>query len=83
VKIHGQLVPVQARIEKIDSMSAHADQHEILRWLRGFSRPPRTTFLVHGEPGPMATLKDRIVADLGWHVYMPSLGETVELSATT
>ncbi len=83
VKIHGQLVPVQARVEKIDSMSAHADQHEILRWLRGFSRPPRTTFLVHGEPGPMSTLKDVITSELGWHVYLPSLGETVELSATT
>src|SRR4029453_2812447 len=33
VKIHGRVVPVGARIAKIDSMSAHADRQEILRWL--------------------------------------------------
>ena len=41
VKIHGQFVPVLARVERIDSMSAHADCGEILRWLRGFTAPPR------------------------------------------
>ena len=79
VKIHGAQVPVAASIEQIDSMSAHADQREILRWLRGLTRPPRTTYLVHGEPGPMATLRPVIETELGWPVYMPALGESVEL----
>jgi metallo-beta-lactamase family protein len=79
VKIHGALVPVAATIVKIDSMSAHADQREILRWLRGFTRPPRMTYLVHGEPGPMATLKQVIETELGWQAHMPTLGESVEL----
>ena len=52
VKMHGQFVPVAARIEKIDSMSAHADAGEIMRWLSGFVRPPSMTYLVHGEAGP-------------------------------
>ena len=39
-------------IEAIDSMSAHADANEIMRWLGGFTRPPALTCLVHGEPGP-------------------------------
>ena len=39
VKIHGQMVPVHARIARIESMSAHADSHEILRWLGGFTGP--------------------------------------------
>ena len=56
VKIHGQIVPVNARIERIESMSAHADSTEILRWLGGFKRPPTTTFLVHGEPAAMDAL---------------------------
>ena len=33
VRIHGRLVPVGARVVKIDSMSAHADRGEILKWL--------------------------------------------------
>ena len=43
-------VPVAARIERIDSMSAHADADEIMQWLRGFTRAPRMTYVVHGEP---------------------------------
>ena len=47
--IHGQQVPVHCRVGRIESMSAHADSSEILRWLGGFERPPARTFLVHGE----------------------------------
>jgi metallo-beta-lactamase family protein len=80
VKIHGRMVPVRARVEKIDSMSAHADQGEILRWLGGGVRPPATTFLVHGEPGPMQALRQAISQRLGWQdVRMPAHGETVGL----
>jgi metallo-beta-lactamase family protein len=50
VKIHGRMIPVHATVDVINSMSAHADSQEILRWLRGFSAPPKRTFLVHGEP---------------------------------
>jgi metallo-beta-lactamase family protein len=59
-RIHGQDIPVAARIERMDSMSAHADANEIMRWLGGFTRPPALTCLVHGEPGPMDALKARI-----------------------
>jgi metallo-beta-lactamase family protein len=79
VKMHGRVIPVAATIVKIDSMSAHADQAEILRWLGYFKAPPRTTFLVHGEPGPMAVLKRTIEERLSWRVHVPMLGESVPL----
>jgi metallo-beta-lactamase family protein len=79
-RIHGQDVNVQAKIEVIDSMSAHADSDEILRWLRGFERPPSLTCLVHGEPAPMDTLKARIERELKWRVVTPQQGETIDLS---
>jgi len=79
VKIHGEMIPVQARIELIESMSAHADSNEILRWLGGFTRPPRLTFIVHGEPAAMEALSSTIHAKLGWDTKMPAHGETVEL----
>ena len=71
VKIHGQLIPVHARVEKIDSMSAHADSQEILRWLGGFKQAPRMTFLVHGEPVAMEALQASIKASLGWPTMLP------------
>ena len=46
----------RARSSSIDSMSAHADSNEIMRWLGGFSRPPAQTFIVHGEPVAQDTL---------------------------
>jgi metallo-beta-lactamase family protein len=80
VKIHGQLIPVHARIEKVDSMSAHADQAEILRWLGGFKRAPRMTFLVHGEITAMTALQSTITAKLGWPTLMPEHQQRVDLS---
>ena len=80
VKIRGQMVPVHARIEKIDSMSAHADSQETLRWLGGFKTPPRMTYLVHGEPGPMDALKATLESQLKWKVHAPTHLEQVELS---
>jgi metallo-beta-lactamase family protein len=71
VKIHGRVVPVRARIAKLDSMSAHADRGEILRWLGMFQSQPRQLLLVHGEPGPMDSLKATIEQRLSWRVHTP------------
>lgn len=79
VKIHGAFVPVNATIAKIDSMSAHADRGEILRWLGGFTEAPAITYLVHGEPAAQASLKSRIEAKLGWTVQVPAYHQSVEV----
>ena len=50
LKIHGRQVPVRAQVATLDGLSAHADASEIMHWLKGFRRPPRTTFVTHGEP---------------------------------
>lgn len=80
VKIHGQVVPVNAHVAMVAAMSAHADSSEILHWLRGFTRPPRTTFLVHGEPEAMDALSASIRTDLGWESRMPEHRERIELA---
>jgi len=79
-KIHGVEVQVAARIEAIDSMSAHADANEIMRWLGHFQTPPTTTFLVHGEVEPMDALRARIEKELGWRVRTPGHLERVEIT---
>jgi metallo-beta-lactamase family protein len=79
VRIHGQEVPVKAAIAELDSLSAHADADEILRWLGGFETPPSLSCLVHGEPGPMDALKARIERELGWSVKAPEPHEKMEL----
>ena len=77
VKMFGQYIPVAARIEKLNAMSAHADASEIIRWLRTFPKAPAVTYLVHGEPPAQVALKGRIERELGWNVHIPGYGEKV------
>jgi metallo-beta-lactamase family protein len=79
VRIHGQTVPVRARIEMLDGLSAHADREEILRWLAGFVRPPRATYVVHGEQQAAASLAEAIRTRLRWAVSVAVDGATVLL----
>ncbi|MEQ1935375.1 MAG: MBL fold metallo-hydrolase [Fimbriimonadaceae bacterium] len=79
VRIFGQEVSVQAQVEKLNALSAHADQGEMLRWLGGFKSQPKKTFIVHGEPPAQAALQAKIKADLGWDTLIPKWGESFEL----
>jgi metallo-beta-lactamase family protein len=79
VRIHGETIPVHARVELLESMSAHADSTEILRWLGGFGRAPRLTFLVHGEIPAMEALGASIKGTFGWDTTMPKHHERFEL----
>ncbi len=77
VKIHGHQVAVAARIARLDSMSAHADRGEVLRWLGTLPRRPGRLCLVHGEPAPMDALKALVKERLGWDAHTPGHGEKI------
>lgn len=79
IKIHGQYVPVRAKVELISNLSAHADYAEILDWLGGFQVPPKNTFIVHGEPVAADAMRIRIEEKLKWRVTVPEYLETVTL----
>jgi metallo-beta-lactamase family protein len=79
VRIKGREVPVEARIERLDSMSAHADSGEIMRWLDGFERPPARTYLVHGEAGALEALRARLDTERHWPVHVARHHERVEV----
>jgi metallo-beta-lactamase family protein len=80
VKIHGGMVPVAAKIARIDSMSAHADQAEIVRWLRTFKKRPSQTYLVHGEPAAQDALKAHLETTLHWTIHAPQHGEKADVA---
>jgi metallo-beta-lactamase family protein len=80
VRIHGRPIPVRAKIETLDGLSAHADREEIFRWLRGFAKAPRRTYVVHGEPHAAASLAERIRNEFRWETHVPSMGETALLA---
>ncbi len=80
LRIFGEEVPVRAEVAQLDHLSAHADADEILAWLGTFSRPPKTTFITHGEPPAADALRQRIERTLGWDCHMPFYTETVDLA---
>ena len=73
------IASARSEVVKLDSRSAHADDSEILDWLRGFTRPPRRTFVTHGEPAAADQMRRRIEATFGWAVSVPEYGEKVAL----
>lgn len=82
VRIFGQEVTVNADIQRIDALSAHADYAEILDWMGHFKKPPKMTFIVHGEPPAAASLKEKIKARYGWPTRVPYYGDYVTLAQT-
>lgn len=60
LKIHGKYFKVKARFKEITSLSAHADQSELLNWLSKFTKKPAQIMLVHGEPSAQEALRIKI-----------------------
>lgn len=81
IRIHHQMVEVNAEIFSIDSLSAHADSQDIIEWVRGFSRKPKRIFLNHGEKNALEALKYRLVYELNIpNVIIPTPKEEFVLS---
>lgn len=81
VRIHGQEIAVRARLRTLDVYSGHADRRELLAWIKDRLPVRRGVFVVHGEEGALAALKDGIV-DLGLdepRVIIPRLDQTFVL----
>lgn len=77
VKIYGKYYQVKANIQNINSLSAHADQKELLEWLENISNKPERIFLIHGEKKASDVLRVKIRDRYGWNAEIPHLGDTV------
>ena len=82
VKIFGEEIAVNARIEYIEGYSGHADQEGLMNFIYSFIKKPKHIFLVHGEPESQDILKEKIETDTGLGVTIPEFGETYELKDT-
>lgn len=49
VRIFGETIDVEARIEKLEGLSGHADQDGLLAWISAFKKPIQRVFAVHGD----------------------------------
>jgi metallo-beta-lactamase family protein len=83
VRIHGEEVPVRARIRSMGNYSAHADHTELMHWITGRLPAHGAIFLTHGEDEERQALRAALLATgiAGDQVIMPLLDDTVELRA--
>ena len=79
VKIFGEEIAVNARIEYIEGYSGHADQEWLLNFIYSFMSKPKHIFLVHGEPEGQRVLKEKIMESIQIPVTIPDFGDVYEL----
>ena len=80
VKIFGEEIAVNARIEYIEGYSGHADQDGLMNFVYSFrTKKPKNIFLVHGEPEAQDVLKAKIESETGIPVVIPEFGETYDI----
>lgn len=79
VKVHGHYVEINAQVEVLDNVSAHADYGEIISWLKKSKIHPEKVFITHGEPAAADELRRRLHETFGWHCEVPNLGHRANL----
>ncbi|MBZ9631442.1 MBL fold metallo-hydrolase [Salegentibacter sp. LM13S] len=79
VKIFGKYCPVKAKILKMESLSAHADQQELLNWISEIKNIPQQVFLIHGEPTALDSLRVKIKDRYKYKVTIPALKDIIGL----
>lgn len=77
VAIFGEPMRLRAEVAVINELSGHADQRELLNWLRPIAKGVIKVFLVHGEPDAQAALKTAAQQEFGLDVTCPSRGDIV------
>lgn len=82
VKIFGEEIVVNARIEYIEGYSGHADQEWLLNFVYSFITKPKHIFLVHGEPEGQKILKEKLLETTDIPVTIPDYGENYNLDKT-
>ena len=80
VPIFGDPIPLRAEVQKLNELSAHADQRELLQWLEPITPRLKKVFLVHGEPAQAELLKTAIHERYGIEAVVPAPGDFADLT---
>jgi len=79
VPIFGEPLRLRAEVVSLDELSAHADQKELIEWMRPIAPGLKKAFLVHGEPAARGVLAKVIESEYGIEAVQPARGESFEL----
>ena len=79
LRIFGQDVPINAEVFQLETLSGHADADELIAWMKTAPRPPKQTYVTHGEPSASDRMRFRIENELGWSARAPFDREVIDL----
>lgn len=79
VRIYGEDITVNARIEMLDGYSGHADREGLLDWIRSMKYKPGKIYLTHGEHYAIYSLSEAIEAEYGISTYIPEYAESITI----
>ena len=80
VRIFGEEITVNARIEMIEGFSGHADRDGLLGWMEKFKRKPQKVFVIHGEEPAMSEFAELINTKLEIETIIPDRGDSFNVS---
>ena len=79
VKLFGEMIEVQAKIENLPGISGHADVNQLTKWVSMFDPKPKRVFIVHGEDKVTEQFAAHIHEELGLEAYAPFSGDAFDL----
>ena len=79
VKLFGETIEVQAKIENLPGISGHADVNQLTKWVSMFDPKPKCVFIVHGEDKVTEQFAAHIHEELGLEAYAPFSGDAFDL----
>ncbi len=80
VPIFGEPTRLRAEVETLNELSGHADQQELLSWMKPFAKSLKRIFLVHGEPAQSEGLAKAIQERYGLEPVIPTRGQSFDLT---
>jgi metallo-beta-lactamase family protein len=79
VEVLDQRIQVKAKVMSIGAYSAHADQKQLVNWIRSAERSPSQVYCTHGEEQASAALATRITEELRVPADVPRLDQRIEI----
>jgi metallo-beta-lactamase family protein len=80
IPIFGEPMRLRAEVVRLNALSGHADQQELLRWIKPLTPHLKKIFLVHGELTQSNALAQAIHEMFGISTVVAQRGESVTLS---
>ena len=79
IRFFGKNYSVKASIRSIESLSAHADQNDLINWMGNIKNIPEKVYLIHGESAALDAFRVKIKATYRWNVTIPKLTDIEEV----